>query len=384
MRIDSSGNVDLYQGNNLTWRYAAGSTIRGSMSIDSADNITFSNGSSNTERMRIDTSGNLLIGGTGNTFSAKVAIAGALTVGDGQPSTSIYFDDSTTSTSRYRLTNSLIVEGDFAIMKYNGSSWDDALYIDENRKIGIGTDNPYTPLNIRTSNSLGSTFTGSTRGEGVTVEQSSYTADNYVSLIEAPYAANAAPAARIGVKFNGSGSWLTLGTSNNYATGITNATMVINPNGDVTIDGHVTISDGVYIGGTATGNHLDDYEEGTWTPVLNGSPTHSASNQYYVKIGNLVHVGAYIYSVSDYTSATDFTISGLPYATNNARGVGSVMYRDINNSTITQLNSYVSSNSSTLYFYASQNNGGTWNPLEYADGDGGLIDIIFNITYLVS
>jgi len=60
------------------------------------------------------------------------------------------------------------------------------------------------------------------------------------------------------------------------------------------------------------------------------------------------------------------------------------MFRDINNSTITQLNSYVSSNSSTLYFYASQNNGGTWNPLEYADGDGGLIDIIFNITYLVS
>jgi len=57
MRIDSSGNVDLYQGKNLTWRYAAGSTIRGSISIDSADNVTFSNGSSNTERMRIDTSG---------------------------------------------------------------------------------------------------------------------------------------------------------------------------------------------------------------------------------------------------------------------------------------------------------------------------------------
>jgi hypothetical protein len=76
MRIDSSGNVDLYQGNNLTWRYAAGSTIRGSMSIDSADNITFSNGSSNTERMRIDGSGNLLVGrtsvgGTGNGHSIR-------------------------------------------------------------------------------------------------------------------------------------------------------------------------------------------------------------------------------------------------------------------------------------------------------------------------
>jgi hypothetical protein len=62
--IDSSGNVDLYQGKNLTWRYAAGSTIRGSISIDSADNVTFSNGSSNTERMRLDASGNLLVGKT--------------------------------------------------------------------------------------------------------------------------------------------------------------------------------------------------------------------------------------------------------------------------------------------------------------------------------
>ena len=62
VRIDASGNVDLYQGSNLTWRFAAGSTIRGSMSIDSADNITFSNTSSNTERMRIDASGRVGIG----------------------------------------------------------------------------------------------------------------------------------------------------------------------------------------------------------------------------------------------------------------------------------------------------------------------------------
>ena len=62
MRIDSSGNVDVYQGNDLTWRYAAGSTIRGSMSVDSADNMTFRTGSGNTERMRIDTSGRVGIG----------------------------------------------------------------------------------------------------------------------------------------------------------------------------------------------------------------------------------------------------------------------------------------------------------------------------------
>ena len=57
MRIDSSGNVDVYQGNDLTWRYAPSSTIRGSISVDSADNMSFRTGSSNTERLSIDSNG---------------------------------------------------------------------------------------------------------------------------------------------------------------------------------------------------------------------------------------------------------------------------------------------------------------------------------------
>ena len=69
MRIQSSGNVDIYQGKNLTWRYAAGSTIRGSISVSSADDMTFSTGSSNTERMRIATGGNVLIGTTSNNYT---------------------------------------------------------------------------------------------------------------------------------------------------------------------------------------------------------------------------------------------------------------------------------------------------------------------------
>jgi hypothetical protein len=83
MRIDSSGNVDLYQGNNLTWRYAAGSTIRGSMSIDSADNITFSNTSSNTERMRIGSTGIIYVNGDGTGGRISGDGSGALVLQDG-------------------------------------------------------------------------------------------------------------------------------------------------------------------------------------------------------------------------------------------------------------------------------------------------------------
>ena len=144
------------------------------------------------------------------------------------------------------------------------------------------------------------------------------------------------------------------------------------------------LSSGVYLGGTSNAHHLDDYEEGAWTPVLAGGVSFSSSNCLYIKVGNLVTVTGYIYSVADYTSATDMIVSGLPYSTNNARGVGGCMFRDINNSAITQLNSYVSANSSSIYFYASQNNGGSWDVLEYSSGDAGKIDIIFTLSYPVT
>ena len=54
------------------------------------------------------------------------------------------------------------------------------------------------------------------------------------------------------------------------------------------------LSGGVYVGGTGSANHLDDYEEGTWTPALFGSSTAgsfsaTSATGSYVKIGRFVH-----------------------------------------------------------------------------------------------
>ena len=54
------------------------------------------------------------------------------------------------------------------------------------------------------------------------------------------------------------------------------------------------LSGGAYIGGTGSANHLDDYEEGTWTPALFGSSTAgsfsaTSATGSYVKIGRFVH-----------------------------------------------------------------------------------------------
>ncbi len=69
-------------------------------------------------------------------------------------------------------------------------------------------------------------------------------------------------------------------------------------------------------GDTAAANALDDYEEGTWTPV-GGSFTVSAVNlAQYTKIGQQVTVLCYINGTSGTSGAA--SISGLPFTPSTA------------------------------------------------------------------
>ena len=102
--------------------------------------------------------------------------------------------------------------------------------------VGIGTNDPKTPLHIISTNTLGATFTGATHGEGITITQSDYTANNYVSLLESSYDdSSLPPCVRIGTKFTGGGSDLVFCTSNNFAGGITNQAVTIGSSGKVGI-----------------------------------------------------------------------------------------------------------------------------------------------------
>ena len=121
-------------------------------------------------------------------------------------------------------------------------TWSTPMRITNAGKVGIGETSPETPLHIKTANTLGSTFTGSTRGEGVTVEQTSYTSGNYISLIEGVLADGGVPTARIGVLYTGSGSTLTFGTSSNYSSGISNTALTIDPSSNVLVGGQLTIN----------------------------------------------------------------------------------------------------------------------------------------------
>ncbi len=70
-------------------------------------------------------------------------------------------------------------------------------------------------------------------------------------------------------------------------------------------------------GDTAAANALDDYEEGTWTPVVQGGTSSGTyTTQYisgrYTKIGARVLAETTIY-VTGFNGTGDFRISGLPF-----------------------------------------------------------------------
>ena len=85
-----------------------------------------------------------------------------------------------------------------------------------------------------------------------------------------------------------------------------------------------TSGKGIVLGNTSNvdANTLDDYEEGSWTPVVLGWDTfspYSGSTYYagwYVKVGHIVHVGwkIYIQNLSTVSSNAHIRISGLPFA----------------------------------------------------------------------
>jgi len=79
---------------------------------------------------------------------------------------------------------------------------------------------------------------------------------------------------------------------------------------------------GAYLGGTAAANKLDDYEEGTWTPVITGATGVTNLTGSYTKIGNLVTVWVFMLNGNIGGSPTD-EMTGLPFTVDVERSTTS-------------------------------------------------------------
>ena len=83
------------------------------------------------------------------------------------------------------------------------------------------------------------------------------------------------------------------------------------------------LSGGVYLGGTGASNQLDDYEEGTFTPsAVSGVTGFSTTYSRYVKIGQLVFINFYIHSFVS-PSSNQLKIGNLPFSVRSNGYAGS-------------------------------------------------------------
>ena len=272
----------------------------------------------------------------GGTFSGDVTVNGDLTVdtdtlhvdstndrvgvGTTSPSRTLSVDKGTGAgyIAEFKGTNTLsIYDGDTTgigigsgagdnLRLYAGDSFNNSITVTTSGDVGIGNTNPRTPLEIRRTNTLGSTFTGTTNGEGLRVTQTNYTSGNYVSLVESSYDdANSSPNVRIAAKFNASGSHLAFGTSNAYASGVTNEAMTIAPTGGIRIGQTSTDSPGAANTTTGVGiqqnGRIHASADGTWSSFNRNNENGTLLNFYRSGVG----VG----DISVTTSSTSYNTS---------------------------------------------------------------------------
>ena len=83
-------------------------------------------------------------------------------------------------------------------------------------------------------------------------------------------------------------------------------------------NGNVQFASGKGVQFGSSGEVLDSYEEGNWTPTLNSGSATSYNLQWYRKIGKLVTCYFYLYNFTGGTSGTGINIGGLPFAKGTA------------------------------------------------------------------
>ena len=202
-----------------------------------------------------------------------------------------------------------------------------AITINSAEDVGIGTSSPVTlveawadtPEITITSNNPLSTSVGSENISSIGFR------GQYNNLYRT--------SARIQARQNG--TWST-GTSNIAPTAIDFFTQTSGtgdgmptPKVSILATGGITFN-----GDTAAANALDDYEEGTWTPVIGGDSgtsgqTYSVQDGYYTKIGNTVTCNGRATLSAKGTLTGGIIITGLPFSSNGTttyRNPGSVGY----------------------------------------------------------
>jgi hypothetical protein len=323
-----------------------------------ADTQFFRSSDEGTEYMRIDSSGKVGIG-----ISSPVGLLHLHQADSGTVDGLMITNTSTTNNGLTVGVNS--TEQSFF---WNGSNTDmlfatnntERMRIDSSGRVGIGTTNPQNKLHLESSSNTYLRIVKTGNSSNVYLGNSGGEA-----ILESTGGA-------IKLKPNGRSNDFVLNTSGFVGIGTTSPTDKLHVVGTTNLAGNsyltnAYVSGNIYLGGTAAANALDDYEEGTYTPVIyyDSVNNHTYSEQVgtYTKIGNFCH--GYIVITWDEVDSEGQVKFSLPFTSSNISGTrtsGYFIYQDGLNlpsgQGSTHLILYGGQNSSQIaaYFTGSTNN----------------------------
>ena len=345
-----------------------------------------------SEKLRIDQSGHVLVNTTsvGGGSYDQLSVAGGIKITDDT--------NSKLEIGRYNSSTNIahsyikIGSNSGSLRITNAADSADLFTISNDGNVGIGTTSPGSKLHVANDNSFAAKFGGSGGGSNYFIEigqlgtsssagfNATGTSGSMLFQIDGSEKMRIAhttgnvgigtssPTNKLHVEDSASGVIVAKQTTNN---GGFNTFEGKSSGGTTTFyashNGRVGASEGIIFGSdTAADNVLDDYEEGTWTPVYTNAGGFSTDNSVgkYTKIGRVVNWVCQVAVIRDTSSASGtFKIGGLPFTSlNGATGghgyagcMGALFNWNIPN-TAYQIGIRVPDNQSFIQFFANFDN----------------------------
>ena len=340
---ESLGEIDWYSNDGS----GSGSGVRAFINVVENDgglgrayDMTFGTGNvaTATEAMRIDSNGNLGIGTTSPVSDANYT---GLTLSGSTGSQIVFQDDGATEGLIWN-SNALNIEASSTnptVFRNNGS---EAMRIDSSGNLLVGTtrdtigDDSGTNTNGSNIFADGTAVFGKNGNRPLIVNRGTNDGD-LVQLKK--------DGSTVGSISSKDGSNIIIGSNDcalSFQTGTVRPRTAANGTSNGVNDlgtsdsrfKDLYLSGGVYLGGVGSANHLQDYEEGTYTPLIKdtaGSSTTFDTTLSYTKIGRMVYVYGRVQVTAETlgSTATHLYIN-LPFTPSGAPSQGSVYLYNAN------------------------------------------------------
>jgi len=391
--------VSLFEGSGATSQIEIKNSVSQSAIVASSADLYFYVNSA--ERMRIDSSGNVLLAGntifgrntTDGSDNGYLAVVAGSTESDGRGAiTRFYGNEHATNAGRLALSTGNVA-GTYMDFRVAGA---ERLRIDGSGNVLVGKTSAagYSTegIELRGGTDNYATFT---KDGGTAIYANRLTSDGTIIDLRK----DGTTVGSIGSV--GGDMYIVTGDTGLRFVDVNDSITATNANGasrDNAVDLGNTgtrfkdlyLSGGVYLGGTTSANKLDDYEEGTWTPVIadavsggNTSPT-TAASAIYTKIGNLVTIQMNIQNIdtTGMTGANDIHILGLPFTAISLSGssyfTGALRANVL---TFTGNVSVIAGDSSSHLHIAETSSGSGSDLVNVGEISSGSTDFWFSLTY---